>query len=598
MPPMSLVIDADPAARAALPVGLSAFAGYLAALAPAPYLLDSAELAAASFGLGVAHPPGEPVALLWGRLFSLLPLGSVAFRVGLGQAVAGAVAVALVYRLTVGLVRALDRRNVLGTVGRGLLGATAALGYGAGPGTVLSAARPEVYALGTALALAALGAALLAGLRLDPRPALLGALLIGLGLGNHPLVAGLAGAAAAVVALPLLGSRATSRGRLIGGSVAALGAGLAVLAYLPVRAHVLAGPGHALDVVWGDGRTLGGLGWIVTARTFVAKTALVHRAAEPGAFPFVVIEEVGMALALVALAGLFFGVRTPRARLATVGLALAALGASLAALRAGFDPHNPDIRGYLGVALAAVAILGSAGAVPLVIVARGRGVAVTASVALLVAVLFHHLGARRFTPVEARGADQVAAELLAELPPRAALATSHFETAFLVAYQRLVEGRRPDVAGVHLGFVRGPGYAARVLRDEPALAPLLNAHAQGAVGLDAARAVGRPLAFEPDDFLDARLRASLIPVGSTWLLPVGEGPPERPTPLGEELWAEAARDRQLRGFLAYRAYRDAALACERRLGNTSSLRLGELRVLVPGDPRAGELLRWCARASR
>ena len=62
-------------------VALLAFAVYVLTAAPAPYLLDSAELAAASFGLGVAHPPGEPVALLWGKLFTLLPLGSVAFKV-------------------------------------------------------------------------------------------------------------------------------------------------------------------------------------------------------------------------------------------------------------------------------------------------------------------------------------------------------------------------------------------------------------------------------------------------------------------------------------------------------------------------------------
>ena len=50
-------------------VGVAAFAGYALCCAPSPYLLDSAELAQAAFGLGVAHPPGEVVAALWGKLF-------------------------------------------------------------------------------------------------------------------------------------------------------------------------------------------------------------------------------------------------------------------------------------------------------------------------------------------------------------------------------------------------------------------------------------------------------------------------------------------------------------------------------------------------
>ena len=55
------------AARRATPtavtlvVGVVAFAAYARACAPAAYLLDSGELAAAAFGLGVAHPPGEPI---------------------------------------------------------------------------------------------------------------------------------------------------------------------------------------------------------------------------------------------------------------------------------------------------------------------------------------------------------------------------------------------------------------------------------------------------------------------------------------------------------------------------------------------------------
>src|SRR5262245_49406371 len=81
--------------RATLPalVALGCFVAYALACAPTLWWLDSSEFAAAAWTLGVAHPPGHPMAQLWSRLFVALPLGSVAFRVGIGQAAAGALAV-------------------------------------------------------------------------------------------------------------------------------------------------------------------------------------------------------------------------------------------------------------------------------------------------------------------------------------------------------------------------------------------------------------------------------------------------------------------------------------------------------------------------
>ncbi|HEX7500217.1 MAG TPA: DUF2723 domain-containing protein, partial [Polyangia bacterium] len=83
----------------AIAVGLAAFAAYALCATPTAYPLDSAELATAAFGLGVAHPPGEEASLLWAKLFTLLPLGSVAFKVALSQAAAGALAAMLVFLL-------------------------------------------------------------------------------------------------------------------------------------------------------------------------------------------------------------------------------------------------------------------------------------------------------------------------------------------------------------------------------------------------------------------------------------------------------------------------------------------------------------------
>lgn len=78
---------------------------------------DGAELSAAAYVLGVAHPPGYPLYLLVGHLFCCLPVGEVAFRVALLSAVSAAVGVALAAQLAGRLVlrdNSDDRRPTAG----------------------------------------------------------------------------------------------------------------------------------------------------------------------------------------------------------------------------------------------------------------------------------------------------------------------------------------------------------------------------------------------------------------------------------------------------------------------------------------------------
>ncbi len=70
---------------------------YLLTLAPTIYTEDSAEFVTAATTLGIGHPPGHPLYMILGKLFSFLPIGSVAWRVNLLSAVAGASAVAVLY---------------------------------------------------------------------------------------------------------------------------------------------------------------------------------------------------------------------------------------------------------------------------------------------------------------------------------------------------------------------------------------------------------------------------------------------------------------------------------------------------------------------
>ena len=73
------------------------FGVYLKTLCPTVYVGDSGELIAASYILGIPHPPGYPLYCLLGRLFTFLPLGSIAFRINLMSAFFASLTVVLVY---------------------------------------------------------------------------------------------------------------------------------------------------------------------------------------------------------------------------------------------------------------------------------------------------------------------------------------------------------------------------------------------------------------------------------------------------------------------------------------------------------------------
>ena len=65
---------------------------FLPFVCPTVYVGDSGELITACYGLGIAHPPGYPLFTLMGKLFTFLPLASIAFRVNLMAAFFGSLA--------------------------------------------------------------------------------------------------------------------------------------------------------------------------------------------------------------------------------------------------------------------------------------------------------------------------------------------------------------------------------------------------------------------------------------------------------------------------------------------------------------------------
>lgn len=89
----------------ALLIGLAALALYIRTLAPSLLWGDSAEFQTLSYTLGMTHHTGYATQIIFGKIFTLIPFNSIAWRVNLMSAFFGALAVAntfLIVRLLTG----------------------------------------------------------------------------------------------------------------------------------------------------------------------------------------------------------------------------------------------------------------------------------------------------------------------------------------------------------------------------------------------------------------------------------------------------------------------------------------------------------------
>jgi hypothetical protein len=78
---------------------------YYYSAAPTASFWDCGELISASYTLGVPHPPGTPLFVSLGRIFSMLPVArEIAFRVTLIPVLFGAFSCGLIYLLVVKLI--------------------------------------------------------------------------------------------------------------------------------------------------------------------------------------------------------------------------------------------------------------------------------------------------------------------------------------------------------------------------------------------------------------------------------------------------------------------------------------------------------------
>src|SRR5215471_1070031 len=77
-------------------VFIASMSAYSFTLAPTVTLVDSGELIVAAKSLGVAHPPGFPLYVMLAHIATLIPFGTIAFRVNLASAIFAALGAVMI----------------------------------------------------------------------------------------------------------------------------------------------------------------------------------------------------------------------------------------------------------------------------------------------------------------------------------------------------------------------------------------------------------------------------------------------------------------------------------------------------------------------
>ena len=204
-------------------VGAISLAVYVRTLLPGIAFGDWGEMQTVPHVLGVAHPTGYPTYILLARFAQLVPIGEVAFRANLLSAVLVSTALAV----TVAILLRLGTRPIIAVA--------AALGLGAVRTVWGVATVAEVNPLHLLFVALLLYSALVWEDGRGTRDLLIGALLVGLALGNHLLILFVAPLVALFVVWVGRRELVARRWSLVAASALVL-VGLATYLYIPIAA--------------------------------------------------------------------------------------------------------------------------------------------------------------------------------------------------------------------------------------------------------------------------------------------------------------------------------------------------------------------------
>ncbi len=440
---------------AAVLAAIGAFALYLPTAAHDIVFGDTPELTAVAIVAGVAHPPGYPLWTMLAHLFTLIPTGSLPFRVALFSVVCHALTVGVVvlsgYRLTRSIPAAIVAAAALAT--SRLFWSWSLVG--------------EVFPLNDLLASLLVLFLVLWYARPDETRWLLGAAFVGgLGMTHHLTIVTLAPAALYV----MWARRAVlfERPRTVAEATAAFGVGLLPLLYLPWAA--------SRDPLWNWSRisslrelwdhllrTSYGSGQLITERSLQGGQPLDRVVALLTSFP-----PVGGALAALGALSLWRAKRE-RALFWMFAIAFAFSGVSFAAY-ANADPGVELVRAVLErffllplVVIAPLTALGitlladEAARIAGQLSSRTRRVAVSGllgGLALASAPLLWHDIDQSTNQVARR----FGLDILSDVEPNGIFFAGGDAIILPVQYLMTIEGRRPDVSLIALPLMRAEWY--------------------------------------------------------------------------------------------------------------------------------------------
>lgn len=160
---------------------LTSFGLFLFTMCPTVYSGDSGELTTACSVLGVAHPPGYPLYVLLGKIFTLIiPFGNIAYRINLLSAFFGALSCGILYLIVSSKQLAVNKENQTPhSLTHLLTYALPVLALTFSNSLWSQSTMAEVYSLNGFFV------TLIIYLLLATRYSLPAAFLFGLGLGNH-----------------------------------------------------------------------------------------------------------------------------------------------------------------------------------------------------------------------------------------------------------------------------------------------------------------------------------------------------------------------------------------------------------------------------
>jgi len=447
------------AGRGAAAVFFLAFGIYLWTMPPtlAPYR-DAGEMSASTATLGVSHPPSYPVYVLLGRLSSLLPFATHAFRLDVLSALAGAAALSAVW---------------LALAGSGAAPPAAACLLLAFNSTFWNVCGvQEMYSLTLLFAALILHCALLLRAGYRPRLWLLFCLLYGLSLGNRTDL--LLWAPGLLVLAFSARAQQGGLARFAGLSACFVLLGLLVYAYLPLRS----GRGPWLD--WNHPANLDNFIGSLTRRGYGGTLDLISKNYSPGemflpnmkVYALHLWSNFGPAGLLLAAWGLAVSWRSERRRCAGLALLYAASGPAF--LYLANMPPNPHalaivephyLLSDIVLAFWAAAALGPPSPQGKAVLRLPRGAAALACAVLALQPWLFGRWAQMDRRWNLIGYDYVH-NVMRSAPPGSIVVAKKDVQIFSLWHYHVLEGLRPDVRLLAQGLSHSPWYYDSVLSRE------------------------------------------------------------------------------------------------------------------------------------